>query len=222
MSRHCVRTPWIWVRLRAILRLQQRRPLQRRRPQRRRLPLVRPWQWHRRCRRRSSRRRRPQRWRLSRRIGPLRLHPSRRLGLQRQRRRRNLSRRQRLLRIRRRLRFRAPDGRCNSVASPAAPMPSDWCSISRPRVLRHFRRRVAALDANFIACESVPLRITLLPKPWAPSCVRPDIPARLRSVRDAHHKRGHLTIRRHGHEQGGGRSCTMRAAHAVSAIRARP
>jgi hypothetical protein len=31
-----------------------------------------------------------------------------------------------------------------------------------------------------------------------------------------------LTIRRHGHEQGGGRSCTMRAAHALGAIRARP
>ena len=218
MSRHCVRTPWIWVRLQAILRVQQRR-----RRQRQRRLLARRWRWqrHRRCRRRSSRRRRPQRQRRSRRVGPQQLHPSRRLGLRRQRPRRNLSRRQ-LPRIRRRLRPRAPDGRCNWAASPAAPMPSDWCSISRPRVLRHFRRRVAALDANYIACEWVLLRITLLPKPWAPSCARPDIPARLPSVRDAHHKRGHLTVRRHGHEQRGGRSCTMRAAHAVSAIRARP
>jgi hypothetical protein len=52
--------------------------------------------------------------------------------------------------------------------------------------------------------------------------VRQATPARLPSTRDGHHKRGHLTNRPHGREQWGGRSCTMRAAHAMGAIRARP
>jgi cell division septation protein DedD len=56
----------------------------------------------------------------------------------------------------------------------------------------------------------------------APNFARRAIPARLPNIRDAHHGPSHLTNPGSGHEQGGGRSCTMRAAHAVSEIRARP